>query len=444
MEAERAEHGLTAVEIGFGDRSSSTSATVPTSGPAALTCRLRSPGLPDETWDVPVSTPVPTTGRSTGALKVDLRRLRERLAAAAAVRALAAVHEPLWLAVTPEHPLLPAIDWESGLADLGLPLLRLPGRIGAPTPPRRPQVAVCAARPVAKAFFPIDRLVADAVASIAASVAESPDVHVFADAETIPLLLGLLPPFVTVHDPRAEGPHEPAPRDSTPHGRIDQPWLRWIARAMSRSGLDVLHLVGHGFLASDEGAFAVAEAPDRNFDRYTARFVWPQQVTALLAELGGWGLITTAVEDNFSVAGLRLLTSQVGALRSAAVACHDTERAASDGLAQIYRALFAYPTEPPPQPAGLMLMMHPERFGVHALVPPPYVPGSSYLADLVDSGGPVSSELLGARRQIAQWENQLAVRATTDHLTASRSGLEIAKARLDQVLRDFGPPGGPS
>ena len=61
--------------------------------------------------------------------------------------------------------------------------------------------------------------------------------------------------------------------------------------------IDVLHLVAHGYLATGQGAFAVAEAPDRNYDTSTARFVWPQQVAALMAATGAWGLVTTAVPD---------------------------------------------------------------------------------------------------------------------------------------------------
>ena len=189
--------------------------------------------------------------------------------------------------------------WERGLESVGLPVLRLPCQlnVGPTTSSPRPRVVVCVSTPLAKVPFSVADYVERALDAL-----EKQDVgaeaHVFADADGVRSLRGVLGGRAQVHDPREEGVHTPADRSFRPGDPHDdrQPWLAWIEDAM-QGRIDVLHLVAHGYLATGQGAFAVAEAPDRNYDTSTARFVWPQQVAALMAATGAWGLVTTAVPD---------------------------------------------------------------------------------------------------------------------------------------------------
>src|SRR5512133_3668581 len=153
MELIREQYGLTALRLGYtqGSRSEGERRDV--------TCSLRSPEADDEHWWVPADAipllaPTPDT-RSDRGVKEGLVDCVHHLEASPVADRLRQEHEPLWLAVTAEHPLLPGVAWERGLDALGLPLLRLPGQPNtAPTPPpSRPRVVVCASMPVAKTRF---------------------------------------------------------------------------------------------------------------------------------------------------------------------------------------------------------------------------------------------------------------------------------------------------
>ena len=441
METLREQLGLTALRVGYtgsGGRG------------GRLTCEVRSPQEPVDAWEVPADAIGLLTGRpgADDDVEAELAWCRDRLARSAAVARLRSHGEPLWLAVTPEHPVLPAVDWETGLAALGLPVLRLPARLGSPTAsPHRPRVAVCVSAPRATGTVDAGTLVEGALAAMRAQPGPTPEVHLFADA-------GLTPPLrqldgVTVHDPPVHDPAvapDDAPRtgddrEPAPTGR---PWPDWISRTFDGSSLDVLHLIGHGALAADQGGFAVAERPDRDFDRGSARILWPQQIATLMTSTGAWGLVVTVAPRNYSSPGLRLLAARVAAMRSAATVVHEPERGGPpDQLEAAYRILLDHPTSPPPDTRGLTVTVHPGRVGVgepdraHADAPAP-----SDLGALVDAGFAVPGWMVGARRQVAQWETQLSVDADTEQARAARAGLEMAKERLDVVIRDALDPGG--
>jgi hypothetical protein len=441
----REHYGLTAMRVGYTRPERSGSAR----GGGAVTCELRSPHEPTQKWTVPADAIGLLAGRtqSDDDIEADLAWCRERLERSDAVARLRGAGEPLWLAVMPEHPSLPALDWETGLAGLNLPVLRLPSRLGSPTaPPVRPRIAVCVSVPLAKGAFAADDLVASALAAMRASPGQDPEVHLFADAQLTPTLRRLA--RVVVHDPVAEGPHDRVDDwsgDPEP-ASTGRPWVDWIARALGGSSLDVLHLIGHGFLAADQGAFAVAEQPDRNFDPHRARFLWPQQIAGLMTATGAWGLVVTAAPRNYSSPGLRLLAARVAALRSAATVLHDAGRSgADDRLTAAYRLLLDHPAPPPPDTRGLMMTMHPGRCGFEEEPrsgSATYRPGVSRLGALVDGGADLPGWVVGARRQVAQWETQLSFDSDSEQTRATRAGLEVAKARLDALMRDALDAGG--
>jgi hypothetical protein len=415
MERIRETHSLVGLRVGYSD------------GPEpVLTCTVDSPDDETLSWDV--------TAREIG-LDADPRRagqrfdagvrldpIADRLSYAPAVLDLRARHGALWLNLTDDHPLLPALDWESGL---GLPVLRLPAHLTPPAPPpSRPRVALCASMPVAKSAYEAVDLVGRAFSSMRQALGTLPEVHVFADAALFAELSAEFGDIAAIHDPHAEGPHDPA----------GQPWLAWIGRTLGPRSFDVLHLIGHGYLGADQGAFAVCEAPDQNFDRVSARFIWPQQLCRMLSRCGVWGVICTAAPRNFSRAGLRLLADRTAAVRAAATIFHDAAHAAPDALDDAYRLLLRHPTAPPSNTAGLTVRAHPARFGI-AQVQTGYQPGRTELAELVDSGADLPGALIGAQREIRQMEAQLSFDSSAPRVLSARSGLETAKARLDDILR---------
>ena len=206
--------------------------------------------------------------------------------------------------------------------------------------------------------------------------------------------------------------------------------------------VDILHLIGHGYLATGQGAFAVAEAPDQNHDTTTARFVWPQQIAAFMTSTGAWGLVATAAENNYSVPGLRLLTSQVATLRAAATAFLDSELALPSLVGSVYRLLLGYPAPVPSPTRGLTLIMHPGRFGLEAPETATYRPARTELANWVDSGEDLPGWMVSAQHQVRQWETELSFDSVAGQVESTRTALEVAKARLDQVMRTARQSGG--
>lgn len=446
MEAMRDQYGLTALRIGHqltADRE------------PQLTFALDSPGRLTQAWEAPAAAALAAAERSgSEGFVAALGESRARLGSSETIHELQARHEPLWLAVTADHPLLPGMPWEDAFGDLDLPLLRMPVQISTlPTamPPHAPRIAICLSMPVAHVGFDVTGMVEQVLGAVD-GLGISPELHVFTDAETAALLRSHLSYGLRqrVRD-RVSVVHDPAEAASASRAASasgvsavtddDRPWLGWIEQQME-GHFDVLHLIGHGQLTNGEGAFAVAESPTSNRDGSTARFLWPQQITTLMTSCGVWGLVVTAVPGNVSTTGLRLMATQVAALAACATIMHDPTEVAEhpESLAAAYRALLTYPATAPADTRGLLLSMHPMRFG---MAPPPsvtgYHPADSRLAVEVEGGAIDDPAMVAAQNQVRQWETQLQFDSTDPQVAATRDALEVAKARLDAVM--FGPEG---
>ena len=438
MEAIRSQYELTALRVGYSQGSRSYGAR------RGVTFSLRGPDTGEEDWWVPAEgIPLLASAERTpsdAGVEQGLVECLHRLQGSPAVDRLQRTHAALWLAVTSEHPLLAGVAWERGLDAIGLPLLRLPCQLNtAPTSlPPRPRVVVCVSMPLAKAQFSADDLVGQVLDAVE-QLGVAADVHVFADAEIAPLFQDLFGGRARVHDPRREGPHDVVRRSfrarDDPFGER-QSWLSWIEEQME-GRVDVLHLIGHGYLATGQGAFAVSGAPDRNHDTATARFVWPQQIAAFMTSTGAWGLVATAARPNYSVPGLRLLTSQVAGLRAAATAFLDVDDLGnSEPLESVYRLLLQYPAPPPATTRDLTLIMHPGRFGLKSPTTSSYVPARTNMASRVDSSEDLPAWLVGAQHQVRQWETELSFDSVSEQVESTRTALDVAKTRLDKVVQE--------
>ena len=112
MEAIREQYGLTALRLGYtqGDRGDS--------GPQEVTCSVRSPDGQDDDWRVPAEG-IPLLARARvdfvdSGVEEGLADCAAWLRRSSAVEALQVGHGALWLAVSGEHPLLPA--WPGNVA----------------------------------------------------------------------------------------------------------------------------------------------------------------------------------------------------------------------------------------------------------------------------------------------------------------------------------------
>jgi hypothetical protein len=71
-----------------------------------------------------------------------------------------------------------------------------------------------------------------------------------------------------------------------------------------------------------------------------------------------------------------------------------------------------------------------------------YQPARTDLAGWVDSGEELPAWMVGAQHQERQWETELCFDSTAGQVEATRNALEVAKSRLDAVMRDARQTGG--
>lgn len=259
----------------------------------------------------------------------------------------------LWLELPAPSGPLRALAWETMLAPLAIPVLRLPYFALQPVATESPRtIAICASSPNAKAQIDI----AEAVRRFLRVARERVDllapIHVFTDrswARELEHDRGLM-----VHDPR----DSEAGTGST----LQNPWTQWMRDQLARIAVDHVHFLCHGFLAADGGAIALAPSPLANEDRQTSRFVGPNETVALLSALGAWSVGYSGPADNYSRLGLRALADAVAEARPGPVLAHETED--DPGFAELGRGLaLAIGPDAPRlvRPGPAVLWIHPQR-----------------------------------------------------------------------------------
>lgn len=252
----------------------------------------------------------------------------------------------IWLEFPPPRGQLYVLPWERLLAALGRPLFRLPNHMVRPQAPGNTlDVAICSSVPQAKiAFSPTDLMLAIAQCYLEQS---GHDVRflLFIDAGWHDELVRRvgdagLSDRVVIPDPREAGVSTRRGRSSSMGGSssIDNPWLLWMLDAVRGRRLDVVHFATHGFLSGGRGAIAVANAPTKNPDASTARFIGSVELVAFLTQVGAWGLGLSGPPWNYSETGLRELADAVALVHPGVVLTHSVPDDDPD-LAQLGSAL---------------------------------------------------------------------------------------------------------
>ncbi|QDO88700.1 hypothetical protein FNH13_10465 [Ornithinimicrobium ciconiae] len=219
----------------------------------------------------------------------------------------------LWLELPSPRGYLHLVPWEQLLAPLGRPLVRLPNYTVRPRAQSQTlEVALCAGWSVVSGEF-------DAAGSLAAlarvwrSVSGRPTtVHVFSDGWVYERLRSLVEgeEQVIAHDPgqwQAGDQHPSATGNS---------WLGWMGRELRGKALDVVHLVGHGYLSGGRGGVAMSMTPSRlqnqpESDDWAGdatpvgEFVGAPKLAQFVAGQGAWSFIASGAPDNYSGAALR-------------------------------------------------------------------------------------------------------------------------------------------
>ena len=267
---------------------------------------------------------------------------------------------PLWLHLVKPYGFLGIVPWETLLVPaLGRPVLRLPDFLERPRENRSVlDIAICCSAPLSEPVFSAPDLLAAMVGVI---LRDSPrprtSVHIFGDADAYDSLRDRLAgePRVALHEPDTVS-HDRAREQSRRVGEygttVRCPWLLWIQESMRGRSLDTVHFVGHGYLAGDRPALALAETPWRNRDQRSASFVGVSELATFLTQTGAWSAAFTTPPNNYSEAGSRLLADTLAQTRPGPVLLHDLSADPSlEALGAAYRFLFA-PEATTPEPSG--------------------------------------------------------------------------------------------
>ena len=386
-------------------------------------------------------------------------------AIADAVRDQSTPDNVLWLHLQRPFGYLGMVPWEMLSAAINRPVLRLPDVLAPPLKeqPHVVDVALCASSPVATSQFQVVEAVAAFAEDAAAGMQRRLRIQAFVDADAYTHLSAMLqrPPSpnveIIVHDPAAAAGYAIPDRDIDVPDRVtdvSSPWLQWIRDAVKNRSLDVVHFIGHGIVAQDRGALALAESPVRNEDRGAARFVGFAELSTFLTQVGAWSVAFTTPIENQSDAGVRLLADQLGLRRPGAVLHHS---AAQDphwhGLSQAYAFLYSSMPAVPPAHAAVAIYCQPSRVRRNERVELEGILAKTEANARLDeafSQDEVPSWLAASQRYLEQCEYQSKQGGSTDWQvrspqSSSSTDADTVRATLEQlqgVVARFAKPTG--
>lgn len=219
----------------------------------------------------------------------------------------------LWLEFPSPRGYLHLVPWEQILAPLQRPLVRLPNYTVRPRAKSQTlEVALCAGWSVVSGQFDAAATLVS-LARLWGRVSGLPTtVHIFSDGwvyERLRSLVGAEEQIIA-HDP---GQWQPADHPAPLCGNA---WLGWMGSALQGRALDVVHLVGHGYLSGGRGGVAMSVMPSRLQEQPetddwagdatpVGEFVGAPKLAQFVSGQGAWTFIASGAPDNFSGAALR-------------------------------------------------------------------------------------------------------------------------------------------
>ncbi|MCK0113171.1 hypothetical protein MWU75_13565 [Ornithinimicrobium sp. F0845] len=333
----------------------------------------------------------------------------------------------IWLELVSPRGYLHLIPWEQLLQPLGRPLVRLPNytvRPQAQSPTI--EVALCASSTVLGGEFDPAATLARLARLWLTMSGKRTRVHLFCDGwaheQVAELVEGM--DGVKLADPaRWE-------EVAYPSSMVSNPWLEWIGGALEGLALDVVHLVGYGYLSGGRGAVALAATPTSRAGEH-AEFVGAAQLAQFVAARGAWTFLVSGPPDNYSGAGLRDVADTLAINSPGISIAHDLMQDPDVGqLTRVVELVFAGKesvTEPLP---GICAWAHPKfveypeenlitRTGHSAMVgeatrevldapdtPASVASGTRYLESLqaqwsASQGGAIDAEAVAALRRVS-------------------------------------------
>lgn len=252
--------------------------------------------------------------------------------------------EPLWLVLGGTRGYLPLVPWERLLhPELKRPLLRLADRS-----PWRPstggplEIALCFGAPRSEGSPSVEETAERFMERFPRDPWRRVHLHLFADDSTLDRLGRFAKgpaQRITLEFHEIGGKNEPDDANDSP---LESPWLTWMTRALAGRSIDIVHFLGHGYLARDQGSLALAEFPSRDDGRGWAPPVHAQQLGRFLDEVGAVAVAFSSPPGNPSIAGLRLLQEQLARTLFGPSLLHDLNApGAGEGLGAAYDFLIS-------------------------------------------------------------------------------------------------------
>jgi hypothetical protein len=278
----------------------------------------------------------------------------------------------LWLHLASPSGFVPVVPWEALLTPaFRVPVVRVPNfALFPPLDTRSIDVALCISQPVAKAEFNAAELAATIARRLLVPESAFCTVHVFADAPTHSRLrnTGLARDngdgAIVLHDPaRAPGARRQSAFADEAGSDGWNPWLAWMKATLSARTVEAVHFLGHGYLATDQAALAVAESPVENRDSDAARFIEARQIASFLDAVGAWSVGFTTPPLSFSSMGIRVLADDLAHRRAGPILIHSL---ATDPDGRRLGAIWADLLHgvPPTEPTDVALYCHPRIFSM--------------------------------------------------------------------------------
>lgn len=264
---------------------------------------------------------------------------------------------PVWLHLVKPYGYLGIVPWEELLFEaIYQPILRLPDVWSDPPTevPSTLDVALCASEPAADTPFDIVHSLTRITEHLLNVPRSRVRVDIFTDVRYVGLLesywvgRGALNMRVFVHNPASAKAYA-IPRKSLEVRRvreIESPWLLWMREALQGRSVDLVHFLGHGYMAGTKGALGFAESPMLNQDASWCRFVGSDELSLFLCQVGAWSVAIDSPIGNYSEMGLRAVADDL-AQRRPGPTLHHESRLDDPDLIQLKQAfLFLFNLDP--------------------------------------------------------------------------------------------------
>jgi hypothetical protein len=284
--------------------------------------------------------------------------------------------QPLWVHLVKPYGVLRFMPWERAFGStFGHAILMLPDFLFPP--PRESSdvldVALCASAPLNVEEGFVREALHDAIGGIMQASVRRTELHVFTDTtlynevRAASSLISDSNVRLTLYDPADAAPYTSADLSSRlvdRTGQLRSPWLLWMRNALTRHSVDVVHMVGHGYLTRDRGALLLAQSPLERTGDFRAGPVSAIELCNFMTQVGAWGTVLTGVRDNYSPMGLRALADEIGQSRPGPVLMHSLDRDPHQALlAPAYRLLFDTAPSSMPVSEALFVYCQPYRVG---------------------------------------------------------------------------------